>query len=232
MATLPVSPLPKLVQVLGRHYGSPKSLAPKDPFQLLLWEYVAYLKDEPTRVSAFAELKRAVGVRPSEVAAAPLPVLGAVARSGGAIAVAIRASRMREVAITVRDEWGGKLSDVLERPYDEARRELKKFPSIGPPGADKILLLTGAQPVLALDSNALRVLTRLGYGKEHKSYQATYTSAQSAAMAELPKTTSALTNAFLLLQRHGQELCRRNAPKCTICPVRPSCSYGRRVASD
>lgn len=58
-------PLPKMIRALGRHYGPIRSLAPKDPFQLLLWEYVAYLADDPSRAAAFAELKKSVGVRPS-----------------------------------------------------------------------------------------------------------------------------------------------------------------------
>jgi endonuclease III len=221
-----VAELPLIVRALRRHYGPEKSLAPRDPFQLLLWEYVGYLADDETRAAAFEELAATVGLRPSEVAAAPLPVLAAVARKGGLVAVAVRASRMREFAIKVRDELGGNLSSVLRLPYPEARRALKAFPSIGPPGADKILLLTGSRPVLALDSNALRVLLRLGYGREHKSYQASYASAQEAAMAVLPKTVPALKSASLLLRRHGQELCRRTSPRCTICPVRSSCRFG------
>jgi endonuclease III len=220
------SSLNRLVAALRRHYGPRPSLAPKDPFQLLLWEYVAYLADDETRAKAFAELKATVGLKPADVAAAPLPVLSAIARLGGSIVVAQRASRMRDTAITVRDKFRGSLRAVLRLPYAEARRTLKAFPSIGPPGADKILLLTDAQPVLALDSNALRVLLRLGYGREHKNYATSYASAQSEAAAELPKTIPALKAAALLLQHHGRELCRRTHPKCTICPVQRNCPFG------
>jgi len=224
--TSPPLSLTRMILALRGHYGPPRSLAPKDPFQLLLWEYVAYLADDPTRASAFAALKTTVGLRPSQVADAPLAVLGAIARRGGSIGVAQRATRMREVAISVRDKWRGGLLGVLRLPYAEARRTLKAFPSIGPPGADKILLLTGARPILALDSNALRVLLRLGYGREHKSYAMSYASAQSVAMAALPTRVPSLRNGFLLLRRHGQELCRRTAPRCTICPIRSSCPFG------
>jgi endonuclease III len=220
------APLGRLIDTLGRQYGPQRSLAPRDPFHLLLWEYVAYLADDETRAAAFAELKATVGLGPAEVAAAPLAALAAIARLGGSIAVAQRASRMRDVAVTVRDTWRGSLQSVLRLPYTEARRALKAFPSIGPPGADKVLLLTGARAILALDSNALRVLVRLGYGREHKNYATSYASAQEAAMAELPGTVPALRNAFLLLRRHGQELCRRNHPRCTICPLRTSCPFG------
>jgi endonuclease III len=217
-----------IVETLRRHYGAPRSLAPKDPFQLLLWEYVAYLADDPARAAAFAELRKVVGLRPAEIAAAPLPILATIARKGGAIAAAVRAGRMRDVATTVRDDHGGTLAPAVKLPYGAARKILRKFPSIGPPGADKILLLSGARPVLAMDSNALRVALRLGYGQEHKSYAASYASAQEAASAELPATVPSRREAFLLLQHHGRELCRRSAPRCADCPVRASCEFFRR----
>jgi endonuclease-3 len=223
---------PKMIRALGRHYGPIRSLAPTDPFQLLLWEYVAYLADDPTRAAAFAELKKVVGLRPSQVAEAPLPVLAAIARRGGSIAPQLRAKRMHDVAVTARDKWRGSLRPVLRLPYPEARRALKSFPSIGPPGADKILLLTGARPVLALDSNALRVLTRLGYGREDKSYAKSYASAQTAAMAALPRSIPSLKNAFLMLRHHGRELCRRTAPRCTVCPLRGSCPFAGGTRGD
>ena len=65
-------------------------------------------------------------------------------------------------------------SGVVNRPIAEARRILKRFPGIGDPGADRILLLSGAQPVLGMDSNALRVLVRLGYAREQKNYGKQY----------------------------------------------------------
>lgn len=193
---------------------------------------MAYLADDPTRAAAFAELKTSVGLRPAQIAEAPLPVLAAIARRGGSIAVALRAKRMHDVAVSVMEKRDGSLRPVLRLPYPEARRALKAFPSIGPPGADKILLLTGARPVLALDSNALRVLVRLGYGRERKSYAATYDGAHAAAMAVLPKSVPSLKSAFLLLRHHGRELCRRTAPRCTVCPVRGSCPFGGGARAD
>ncbi len=210
---------------LQRHYGVPCSLAPSDPFALLLWEYVAYLTDDADRASAFAALKKRVGILPDQVAAASPAVLQSVCRGGGAIAFKLRAARMQAVAVRVTNHFGGNLDGVLRLPYPEARRILKTFPAIGPPGADKILLLTGAQKVLALDSNALRVLLRLGYGEEQKSYGASYASAQKAAMVELPSSLKGLQKASFLLRRHGQELCRRNDPRCPICPLREVCAF-------
>ena len=50
-------------------------------------------------------------------------------------------------------------------------RLLRRFPGIGEPGADRLLLLAGGKRTLAPDSNALRVLVRLGLGTAGGNYR-------------------------------------------------------------
>jgi endonuclease-3 len=102
-----------------------------------------------------------------------------------------------------------------------------KFPGFGEPGAEKILLFTRTQPILALESNGLRVLVRLGFGEEKKSYATTYRLVQAAATAEAKQDCTWLIRAHLLLRRHGQEVCRRSQPQCGDCPLSPECAHYR-----
>jgi endonuclease-3 len=125
----------------------------------------------------------------------------------------------------MQDDFGGDLSSVLRLELAKARRALCRFPAIGEPGAEKILLFTRAHPVLALDSSGLRVLVRLGYGVERKSYAATYREVQASAAAELPHDCEALVRAHLLLRLHGKELCRTTRPACDGCPLRDVCAH-------
>ena len=74
-------------------------------------------------------------------------------------------------------------------PLARARRLLRRFPGIGEPGADKVLLFSRTQPVFALDSNGLRTLLRLGYGREVKSYPATYRSFWLPSRTSYPTTS-------------------------------------------
>ena len=103
-------------------------------------------------------------------------------------------------------------------------KTLRKFPSIGEPYADRILLFNGKKVTLAPDSNALRVLLRLGYGEESKSYATTYRSVCAATAAELRDAAFA-QRAHVLLRRHGQEVCKRSAPRCEVCPLRAQCAW-------
>lgn len=203
----------------------------RDPYRLLLWEQVAYLSDDATRLVAFRMLEAEVGTAPDAIIAAPLVTLRQVTRAGGAIGADLRAKRVRFIAERVLDRWDGDLWPVVKLPYDDAIRELMRYPSIGRPGAERILLLSGDFRPMALESNGVRVLLRLGYGRDLGRYDKTYASVQSAAAAEVAETKAARISAHFVLRAHGQTLCRRSGPLCVRCPVLEDCPTGRGIAS-
>ena len=82
--------------------------------------------------------------------------------------------------------------------------------------------------MLALESNGLRVLLRLGFGEEKKSYSTTYRLVQKAVEDGLDKDYAWLIQAHLLLRHHGQELCRRTKPECKKCPLALDCDFYQR----
>jgi endonuclease-3 len=123
------------------------------------------------------------------------------------------------------DQFQGDLRKTLKLPLKQAKKALQLYPSIGEPGAEKILLFTKNYPVFGLDSNGLRVLRRIGYGQECKNYSATYRSVQEAASIEIGEKCAPLIKANQLLRQHGQERCKLNAPLCGICPVTDLCEY-------
>ena len=54
-------------------------------------------------------------------------------------------------------------------------------------------MFAGALGVLALESNGLRAMVRLGFGEERKSYFATYESVREVTLEELPAERKLLT---------------------------------------
>ena len=211
------------VTALRRHYGKPPAPVSRDPFQLILWEQVAYLVPDSQRRRAFSALRRDVGLRPAAILAAPSAKLEAITRLGGPIAARVRASRLRESAELVLGKWDGDLRAALRLPVPQARRTLAEFPMIGEPGADKILVFTKKARQLPLDSNALRVVRRLGLTPEAKDYRSTYRRAQEVLAPAWDNGYDWLIAASSLLRLHGQELCRRSAPACGHCPLRAGC---------
>ena len=225
----PDSRLGRILEKLQGYYGRPKLQRFDGPLEMILWEMVAYLAEDARRGAAFEALRERVGLTPDQILAAPKKTLCEVTRMGGAIAAEERAERIQAAARIVRDEFGGDLTSVLKMPPLKAKKALMRFPMIGDPGAEKILLFSGALAVLALDSNGVRVMTRLGFGEDRKSYSATYKSIREASAGQLPENGKLPTRAHLLLRRHGQELCLRNGPACGACPVRADCAYFQRT---
>ena len=137
------------------------------------------------------------------------------------------AEKLLTITKIAYEEFDGDLRSALKKPLPQAKKALKRFPSIGDPGAEKILLFTRSYQVMALDSNGLRVLCRVGFAEEQKNYSATYRSVQQAISAQLPTDYDSLIKAHQLLKQHGQQLCKRSKPLCSECPVRVSCKYGQ-----
>jgi len=142
--------LRKIVSVLTRFYGQPARPITTDPFELILWENVAYLVSDERRAEAFALLRQTVGTKPHEILAAPNSGLLQVAKLGG-MQPEKRAVRLRELALIAMNEFDGDLHSALELPLPKAKKALQKFPSIGEPSAEKILLFTRSYPVLGLE---------------------------------------------------------------------------------
>lgn len=156
--------LRKLIDKLHTHHGKPSLPRLAGPWEMILWENVAYLADAAKRAQAFKMLKKTIGVEPKRILAA--------------------------------DD-------------DDALLEVTRHG--------------------ALDSNGLRVLLRLGYGEEKKSYAAMYRLVQKDAEAKREMDCPKMQNAHMLLRIHGQAICRRTTPLCDECPLASYCAYFRNA---
>ena len=216
--------LKEIVARLRTHYGEPALPITEDPFELVLLENVAYLVSDQRREKAFTVLSERVGTKPHEILAASHDDLLQATKLGGMLSDA-RARRLREMALIAMNDFDGDVRRALRLPLAQAKRALRKFHGIGEPGAEKILLFARAYLVLGLDSNGLRALRRLGFGEEKKNYTATYRAVQEAIKDQLTEDFDWLVSAHLLLRQHGKELCKTNAPLCSVCPLQKGCRY-------
>ena len=220
----PRAPLPELISRLESFYGLPAPPAVTDPFEMVLWENAAYLVDDDRRTRVFARLREEVGLDPEDILGTPTPVLAGVIREGG-MQPEHRAEKLMKAADTALAVGVDSLRELIRTAPDKARKVLQRFPGMGEPGADKILLFSQAKRTLAADSNVLRVLVRLGFGEEDENYGRMYRSVAATVAPELPDDFPWLIRAHQLLRRHGKEICRRSAPLCEVCPLTNGCRW-------
>jgi len=228
--------LPELLDRLEAHYGKQSASWPTDPYEFLVWWYCGYPQSDDRCSKGWAALTAAMRIDPKALLAAKPSVLAAALKHGGMVPE-LRALRLKEIAMRVQDELGGDLRAALAGPLPETRKILKSFPSISDPGADRILLFAGIAPVAAVPSNNVSVIIRVMHGRERENYGVNYRESQQAIEAGVASNREARARAYLLLKRHGQELCKRTNPKCDRCPVSAYCAYysgslrGRSVAA-
>ena len=203
-------------------HGTPEPPITRDPFAAAVLESVAYLVDDDRRRLVFERLRDEVGITPEALLAVPEDELARLIADGGMLP-AHRAAKVQKAA-AIAAEIG---LDELRRQAaaGTGARLLRRFPGIGEPGADRLMLLAHGKRTLAPDSNALRVLVRLGFGAESEDYTAKYRSAAAAVEPQLPDDYGWLVRAHQLLRRHGQEVCKRSAPRCEVCPLTRLCAW-------
>jgi endonuclease-3 len=209
------------ISLLRKRYGEVALPPVRGPWQWVLWENVVYLADDSRRAAAFEVLRQNTEFEPEAILDADDDAL-LIATSTGILAKQ-QAGKLRECAQIALDDFHGNVDIVLDWPPIKAQRALRQFPGIGTPGAEKILMFEGAFNQLALESNGLRVLLRLGFGEEQRAYAATYKSVREALGTQAPIQCAELTQAHLLLRQLGQEVCTRTKPNCDNCTLSRQC---------
>jgi endonuclease III len=223
-------------------YGPQQPAGPTDPYEMIVYLNCGYPASDTMCSKGFDALKREVGLSPKEILAAPKSKLVKLLRLGG-IVPDLRADRLKEIARKVKAEFGGDLQAVLkggvqsekkltDKDIRGAKKVLQKFPVIGEPTAEKILLFSKLAPVAAVPSAFVEVPARLWFGKAGKNYAADYRAAREILSSGLAQTFEARQRAYLLLKKHGQQTCKRSHPKCEICPLTGQCAYIQLQAAD
>jgi len=113
-------------------------------------------------------------LKPENILEAPKTKLTKLTRLGG-IVPELRAEKLKEIARMAKNEFGKDLLATLKRWMLEEKKQpgkgirgaksvLQKFPVIGEPGAEKILLFSKLAPVAAVPSACVSVAIRLWGG--------------------------------------------------------------------
>jgi endonuclease-3 len=220
-------PLAEALSLLQRRFGKPSPPVATDPFEMVLGETCAYLVDDERRKEVFDRLKARTGGDPERLAAMRTEALAELIADGG-MQPRMRAEKVQAAANLALDIGTAELKRLCKADPVRARRVLQKFPGIAEPGADRILMTAGKARTLGLESNGVRVLSRLGFGDAAlRDYGKTYRSVSLAIEPELPGTTAARVQAHQLLRLHGRFICKTNAPRCVECPLAARCPVAR-----
>ena len=213
--------LARLIDTLVRHDGEPPAPL-SDPYAIVLHEVAGYLIPDERRDDVYLRLV-ALAPSPAALLGAHPGELLAIARDGG-MRPEERVERWRTVAeITLEEADGDLIGTLRALPLPRAKKLLARYPLIGTPGVDRILLFAGIAAVPSVDSNGLRVLERYGAIAKGQAYARAYREACAALAGTFGEDVARLRRAYTVLRRLGKTICRNARPECPRCPVAKTC---------
>jgi endonuclease III len=94
--------VPELLSSLESFYGPQEPHWPTDPYQFLVWWYCGYPASDAACAKGWEALNRDIGTTPEKLLAAPPAKLAAALKPGGMVPE-LRAMRLKEIAVRVKD---------------------------------------------------------------------------------------------------------------------------------
>ncbi len=210
--------LQKIVQILSEKYEINEWWKRYTPFETLVSIILSqrtYWKNVRTATERFAE--RFNGIE--DVAKANVKEIEKVIKPAGLYKV--RARRIKNIAEDLVEKYDGKLDEILNLPYNEAKKKLITIKGIGPKTADVFLMAIKGEQVLPIDVHIFRIMKRLGIATERDSYE----NLKAKLESEIPPVQR--MKAHLILIEFGRRICRSRDPKCEECPIKRYCRVGK-----
>lgn len=184
----------------------------RDPYAVLVSEIML----QQTQVARVTEyFPRFLARYPTCEALAAAPA-DAVRETWEGLGYYARARNLHAAAQRIVADWGGRV------PADPA--DLRRLPGIGRYTAGAVASLAYGAPVAAVDTNAIRVLTRV-LRLRRRPGAAFLNRVWSVAGELVPRHRSADWNQALM--DLGAVFCTARAPRCPKCPVRAVCASRR-----
>jgi len=118
------------------------------------------------------------------------------------------------MAKKVMSDFGGKIPMTVS--------ELMELPGVGRKTANVITSVIDNQPNMAVDTHVFRVANRIGLVKAKNPLET-----EKQLIKNLPKDLVHVAHHWLIL--HGRYICVARKPKCSICGLRPACTYYQKV---
>jgi endonuclease III related protein len=164
---------------------------------------------------AIANLRSARVLTPAAILRAPLPRLATLVRPSGYFRQ--KAKKLKSFVRFLEAEYQGSLKRMFQTPTLELRQKLLSVHGIGPETADSILLYAGDHPVFVVDAYTHRILGRHGITDGKPDYE----KVRAFVETSIPRQPELFNEFHALIVNTGKNWCRKSAPRCEHCPLRP-----------
>jgi endonuclease-3 related protein len=211
----PRKQLTVIFRALLREYG-PQDWWPGDtPFEVMVGAVLTQNTAWSNVEKAIVNLKRARALSVAPFRRLRHGELAGLIRPSGYYN--IKAKRLANLMDFLTEHYGGSLTRMFRDDTAKLRAGLLSVNGIGPETADSIMLYAGGHPVFVVDAYTKRVLSRHGLLSGTEGYH----EVQRLFVENLPQDRKLFNEYHALLVMVGKRHCRKSAPRCDGCPLKP-----------
>ena len=127
----------------------------------------------------------------------------------------VKAARLKNFIRFFFAMYAGNIKRMGSQDLMILRKQLLAVKGVGPETADSILLYALNKPVFVIDAYTKRIFSRHHLLEE----DVTYEQAQDIFMRNLKNDAGLFNEYHALLVKLGKDYCRKQNPKCEICPL-------------
>ena len=185
------------------------------PFEVIVGAILTQSTSWGNVERAIANLRTARMLTPSAMLRVRIPRLAALVRPSGYFRQ--KAKKLKAFVQFLHIGYGGSLKRMFQTPTAELREKLLSVHGIGPETADSILLYAGNHPVFVVDAYTHRIFGRHGITDGKPDYE----KVRALIETSLPRQPELFNEFHALIVNTGKNWCRKSAPQCEECPLRP-----------
>src|SRR5579864_2838964 len=187
----------------------------KTPFEVIVGAILTQSTAWGNVERAIANLRSARVLTPSAMLRMRTTQLAALVRPSGYFRQ--KAKKLKAFVRFLQTEYGGSLRRMFQTPTLELREKLLSVHGIGPETADSILLYAGNHPVFVVDAYTHRIFGRHGITEGKADYE----KVRALIETSIPRQPELFNELHALIVNTGKNWCRKSAPRCEGCPLRP-----------
>ena len=186
----------------------------RDPYRILVSEVMLQQTQVPRVLAYYPRFLRRYPTVEALAAASP----ARVREAWDGLGYYARARNLQAAARAIVREQGGR--------FPRTREEAERLPGVGRYTSGALLAFAFEEPVAALDTNGIRVLSRLFLAGQSSSPNRTAARLETLATSLIPPGKGWAFNQALM--DFGALVCTARAPRCETCPFRARCrAYAR-----
>lgn len=211
--------LREIYQRLYKSFGPQHWWPAQEPFEVIVGAILTQNTNWTNVERAIANLKKAKVITPKRLHQIATTKLARLIKPAGYFN--IKAQRLKNFLQWFMEMYNGDIAQLTAQSAKNSREQLLSITGIGPETADSIILYALQKPSFVVDAYTYRIFSRHSLIPE----ETTYHEIQSFFHDNLESDASLFNEYHALVVRLGKEYCRKNNPKCAICPLKGINNY-------